>query len=418
MVFLLIAVFVLGYLAIALESRLGLDKAGTALLTGVLLWGILFVSRGPVQEAGHLLHDLANTAQIIFFLMGAMAIVELVDMHNGFAAVTRLIATTSRVKFLLLLSGVSFLLSAVLDNLTTAIVMTSVARKMVPDKKDLAVYAALVVIAANAGGAWSPIGDVTTTMLWIGGRISSTHLVAMVLLPSLVSIFIPIVVEVFRMRRGADLILPVEGDVTRSSRTSLFVGTALLLSVPVVKTLTGLPPFMAMLLGLGIFWVYSEIVRRREKTEIHGHVAQALQRMDLAGLLFFIGILLAVGALGSAGILSASAEFLTARIPDHRIVTFLIGVVSAVVDNVPLVAAAMDMYSLSAYPVNHDFWILLAYAAGTGGSLLIIGSAAGVVAMGIGGIEFMWYLKRMTLPVLAGYALGFGVLVLLLQTQL
>lgn len=414
MTILLIVVFVAGYLAIALENKLGLDKAGTALLTGVALWGILFLYKGPLDQTEHLLHDLADTAQIIFFLMGAMAIVELVDMHDGFSALTRLIATSNRITFLVLLSTVAFFLSAVLDNLTTAIVMTSVARKMVKEKEDLAVYASLIVVAANAGGAWSPIGDVTTTMLWIGGRISALHLVGFVFIPAVLSLAVPVVVESFRMRKGASLDPAPAGEGGRSALAALVVGVGLLLSVPVVKTLTGLPPFMAMLFGLGLFWVFSEVMRRYGKKHLRGHVAQALQRMDLAGVLFFVGILLAVGALGAAGILSTAADFLTRHIPDHRIVTFVIGIISSVVDNVPLVAAAMDMYNVSVYGLDHSFWLMLAFGAGTGGSLLIIGSAAGVVAMGIGGIEFVWYMKRMTLQILGGYVLGFLALVLLL----
>lgn len=424
MIVLILVVFILGYAAIALEHIIRLNKAASALITGVLCWTIYMLytaDKHAVNEelTGHL----GEIAGILFFLLGAMTIVELIDSHDGFEVITSRIKTTKKANLLWLVGILSFFLSAVLDNLTTAIVMVSLIRKLIRNKPARLLFCGIVVIAANAGGAWSPIGDVTTTMLWIGGRITALQVIKNVLLPSLASIIVPLVLVTFRMHGALELGGTEEATTTKPEtpardRNIVFVsGICILLMVPVFKTVTHLPPFMGMLMGLGIMWVITEIIHHRKDMQDKHFlsVLYALRKIDTPSILFFLGILISVAALQSVGALLDMAQYLDRQVGNPVTIVAIIGVLSSIVDNVPLVAASMGMYDLTQYPVDHFFWHFLAYCAGTGGSLLIIGSAAGVAAMGIEKMEFFWYLKRIGWLALVGYAAG--ILVFLLQHQ-
>ncbi len=441
MEFVIIIVFVIGYLAIALEHPIKINKTASALVTAVVCWTIFTVSDAPetllnstrytdfVHELGEkassltageihleyvtesLGHHLNEIAQILFFLMGAMTIVELVDAHHGFKFITDRIKTKNPIMLLWVVCIVAFFLSAVLDNLTTTIVMVSLIRKLIPDKEMRLFFAGMIIIAANAGGAWSPIGDVTTTMLWIGGQISAGAIIKNVFLPSLVTMIVPLLYLSFTLKGTL-------GDFKESTKAPksavasgnlmLLLGIGVLIAVPIFKTTTHLPPYMGMLLGLGLLWIVSELINPNlDEIERKNYTAgHALTKIDMPSVLFFLGILLAVGSLQSIGTLSNFATYLNDSIGDNRIIITLIGVLSAIVDNVPLVAASMGMYSLEMYPMDDFIWEYLAYCAGTGGSILVIGSAAGVAAMGMEKIEFGWYLKKISLLALMGYLGG------------
>jgi len=436
----IVIIFILGYLAIAFEHPLKINKAATALLTGVLCW-TLFAMEAPSSSFADSHHfisfitdqqhinlsqedvyrafinselsgNLSQIAAILFFLMGAMTIVELIDAHHGFRFITERIKTQDVRRLLWIICWVTFFLSAVLDNLTTAIVMVSLSRKLITDREKRLLFGGMIIIAANAGGAWSPIGDVTTTMLWIGGQISAMAIVKSLLIPSAVCLLVPLIFLSFRLR--GSLVDDANADVrkddiyVKGGRIMLFVGVGVLVFVPVFKTVTHLPPYLGMLLGLGVLWVISELINpdldeaeRRKYT-----AAAALSRIDISSVLFFFGILLAIGALESMQTLHQLAESLSHALGDNRIIVTLIGVVSAIVDNVPLVAACMGMYSLDVYPMDHMIWEYLAYCAGTGGSLLVIGSAAGVAVMGMEKMDFIWYLKKISFLALIGYLGG------------
>ena len=416
--------FLLGYLIIALEHPLKIDKSASAILTGVVCWTLLVIGMGhgleiPGYRAGAehfaeeaLLEHLSNIASILFFLMGAMTIVELIDAHEGFSVITEKVKTTHKVKLLWGLSFLTFFLSAALDNLTTAIVMAALLRKLIRDKEDLWFFAGMVVIAANAGGAWSPIGDVTTIMLWIGGQVTALNIVKEVFLPSIVCLLIPLAAASFMLKgnlqRPEATGDPDDEDLVGNFEQNLILilGVGSLLFVPVFKSLTHLPPFMGILLGLGVLWAVTEILNRNRMHTSNRTVVAVLRRIDVPSVLFFLGILLAVAALETAGYLEELAAVLDKTFGNIYIVNLLIGLLSSVVDNVPLVAGAMGMYPLSVYAADSDFWELLAYCAGTGGSVLIIGSAAGVAIMGILKIDFIWYLKRISWLSLLGYLGG------------
>jgi Na+/H+ antiporter NhaD/arsenite permease-like protein len=514
---LLVAIFAIGYLAIVLEHPLRLNKAATALLAGSLCWTAYIVAGDPERINDQLLHHLGELSQILFFLLGAMTIVELIDAHDGFELITSRIRTRSRRKLLVVITLLSFFLSAVLDNLTTSIVMMSLVRKLVPDDTDRRYYGGAVIIAANSGGAWSPIGDVTTTMLWVGHQVTTTNLVSMVIVPAIVSVVIPILwigwrlhgslparasapasdvmsrltgieaallpelsgetslielpddaaaigrslvdlqlrtrtgVSVVSLVTGAGEMLPVSAarplcardrlglrgtpdaiahaiafliagrspEPTRSWERTLvfFAGTGGLVFVPVFKTVTHLPPFVGILLALGALWALTEFIHKRKNDEVKGQlsVAGALQRVDSQSILFFLGILLAIAALESDGQLHTLAQAMDRHIGNVDLITMAIGLSSSVVDNVPLVAAAQGMYSLATFPTDHHFWLFLAYCAGTGGSILIIGSAAGIAVMGIQRITFGWYVRHMSLPALLGYLGGAAVYIAIAQ---
>jgi Na+/H+ antiporter NhaD/arsenite permease-like protein len=446
----IILVFVVGYLAIALEHPIKINKTASALLTAVICWTIFTVSgasetllnsdrylhfihelgeKAATLSAGELHlefveeqlgHHLVEIAQILFFLMGAMTIVELVDAHHGFKFITDRIKTKNPIVLLWVVCFVTFFLSSVLDNLTTTIVMVSLIRKLIPDKEMRMFFAGMIVIAANAGGAWSPIGDVTTTMLWIGGQISAGAIMKGMFIPSIVCAVVPLVFLTFTMK-GSLGEFKEDANATASTiktgNLMLALGVGALISVPIFKTVTHLPPYMGMLLGLGVLWVVSELINpNMDENEKKQYTAtHALAKIDMPSVLFFLGILLAVGALQSMGTLANFAGYLNTTFGDNRIIITLIGLLSAIVDNVPLVAASMGMYSLEAYPMDDFIWLYLAYCAGTGGSILIIGSAAGVAAMGMEKIEFGWYLKRISLLAALGYFAGAGVYLLMSQ---
>ena len=421
----ILVIFILGYMAIAMEHIIRLNKAASALITGVLCWTI-YMLNAPDKEIVNeqLTAHVGDIAGILFFLLGAMTIVELIDAHDGFEVITHRIKTTKKAKLLWLIGLLSFFLSAVLDNLTTAIVMVSLIRKLIRNKQARLLFCGMVVIAANAGGAWSPIGDVTTTMLWIGGRITTSQTIIKVLLPALACVIAPLLLLTFRMRGEVELGGTEEAKTSKPEtpardRNTVFIsGILILLLVPVFKTITHLPPYMGMLLGLGIMWVITEIIHHEKDTQDKHFlsVLYALRKVDTPSILFFLGILISVAALQSIGALLSMAHYLDDQIGNPVIIVAIIGVLSSIVDNVPLVAASMGMYSLKQYPVDHFFWQFLAYCAGTGGSMLIIGSAAGVAAMGIEKIEFFWYLRKIAWLALVGYIAG--IVVFLIQHQI
>ena len=407
----LIAVFLIGYLAIALEHPIRVNKAASALLTGVILWTVyIFFSNEKLQVLDHLTHYIGDFSGILFFLMGAMTIVELIDAHSGFDVITQRITTKSKLGLLWILSIITFFLSAVLDNLTTTIVMVSLTSRIVHLREDRMFFIGMIVIAANAGGAWSPIGDVTTTMLWIGGRITSAHIVCQLLLPSVVCTVIPLIFLSFKIKGPIDARAGEQKAVSDFSpfqkNLIFFLGVLVLLFVPFFKTITHLPPYMGILLGLSVLWVVTERMHKGEHQRDTYSVARALQRIDLPSILFFLGILTSISALQATDVLSRAALFLNETVHNSTVIVLIIGLLSAIIDNVPLVAGAMGMYNLSTYPTDHHFWTFLSYCAGTGGSALIIGSAAGVAAMGMAKIDFLWYLRKITPLALVGYFAG------------
>ncbi|MFM2111353.1 MAG: hypothetical protein RLZZ271_13 [Pseudomonadota bacterium] len=420
----LVIVFVLAYAAIALEHPLNVNKSASALIGAGLLWTIYALGSGDAQRISEELgHSVMGTAQIVFFLMGAMTIVEVVDAHNGFEVITRRIKTSQLSSLMWLVGLVTFFLSAILDNLTTTIVMISLMRKLLARQDDRLFFAGIIVIAANAGGAWSPIGDVTTTMLWIGGQITALEIMKSVFLPSVISLLVPLGITAW-MLRGRPVEAPQNraddnlGATTEFERNLMFfLGLGILVAVPAFKTITHLPPFMGVLFGLGILWLVGDLIHRNKEDEYRHQftLGHALSRIDMSSLVFFVGILLAVATLEHTHLLASLAKWLDATVGRLDIIVVLIGIVSAVVDNVPLVAAAMGMYSLQQYPADHFLWEFLAYCAGTGGSLLIIGSAAGVAAMGLEKIHFFWYVKKISWLALIGYLAGAGVYVLQYQ---
>lgn len=410
---LLVIIFIVAYAAIALEHPIKVNKSASALIGAGLLWTIYAHFTGHVGE--QLNQTLSSIAQIVFFLMGAMTIVEVIDAHDGFDVITDRIKTKNMVTLLWLIGLVTFFLSAVLDNLTTTIVMLSVSRRLLGRREDKLFTAGIIVIAANAGGAWSPIGDVTTTMLWIGGQITALAIVKGVFIPALLNMLIPLAVVSYLFRGkiivGPERVVGIGNKyrTTAFERNFMFyAGIGLLCAVPVFKTLTHLPPFMGILFALGLLWLAGELIhcKKQEEDKERLTLASALQRIDMSSLVFFIGILLSVATLEHSHILSALAQWLEKTVGNQALIVSIFGLASAVIDNVPLVAASMGMYSLAQYPTDSFLWEFLAYAAGTGGSILIIGSAAGVAAMGIEKIQFFWYVRKISLLALAGYVVG------------
>jgi Na+/H+ antiporter NhaD/arsenite permease-like protein len=409
--------FIVGYCLIIFERALKINKAGMALLTGVACWTAFIVYSPDKNEVKQqLIERMGDFSGILFFLMGAMAIVELIDAHNGFSIITNAIKTRNKIALLWIISLLTFFLSAVIDNLTTTIVMISLVSKILLDREDIKFFAAMIVIAANAGGAWTPIGDVTTTMLWIGNRISSVKTITELILPSLTCAIVPLVIVSIMLKTKKDsLVVPEKSappsDINIFNRNLVFFsGIGVLLFVPVFKALTHLPPFMGVLLGFGIMWVLVEVLHKNEQDNGNDQysITKTLSRIDISTILFFLGILISVSALQSSGILHNWAAGLEKIAKNYNVMVLFIGMISAIVDNVPLVAGTMGMYDLARFPLDHHFWIFLAYCAGTGGSLLAIGSAAGVVSMGLAKIDFIWYLKRISLLALAGYFSGAG----------
>ena len=470
MFILMVVIFVLGYTMIALEHPLKIDKAASALLTGTVLWGLYALNHASILDLGHspaweqvkvvghdivqyikptaekgyfrsawegsvalshdslhfvkhdLEHHLIEISEILFFLLGAMTIVETVDQHQGFKIITDRIKTTNKVKLLWILSILTFFMSAALDNLTTTIVLVALLRKLIDDKKTRWFFASMVVLAANAGGAWSPIGDVTTIMLWIGGQVTAGNIITHVFFPSVVTMVVPLIIVTFTVKGNVERPQLDEGE-TREFTTAferkllLIMGVSALLFVPIFKTVTHLPPYLGMLFGLGVIWLTTELMHKNKTVEDKRKltVIGILKKVDVPTIFFFLGILTAVAALQSAGHLALMSGFLDDTFHNIYIINLIIGVLSAIVDNVPLVAGAMGMYPLADastvgyfadFVVDGKFWEFLAYCAGTGGSILIIGSAAGVAAMGLEKIDFIWYVKKISLLALIGYLAG------------
>lgn len=432
----IVLTFVIGYLMIAFEHPLKLDKSVPALLMGALIWALISIGHLDILNAEHqpgdlesvLLHHVGKTAEILVFLLGAMTIVELVDLHRGFSIITDKIRTKDKRKLLWIISILAFFLSAVLDNLTTTIVMISLLRKLVKDQDDRLWYASMIIIAANAGGAWSPIGDVTTTMLWIGKKVTTLGLMEHLFIPSILSLIIPLLVVGFMPNFKGSLAAPTpdapgEAKEQRllSSQTMLIAGLGGLIFVPIFKSVTHLPPYMGIMLSLGVIWAISEFIHPGEQFGGHSKemftVRHAMSRIEMSSIIFFLGILIAVAGLESiavtsslsghdVGLLMNLAENLNHAIPNMDVVVILIGVLSAVIDNVPIVAATMGMFPMEEFPLDSKLWQFIAYSAGTGGSMLIIGSAAGVAAMGMERINFLWYLKKISWIAFIGFIAG------------
>jgi Na+/H+ antiporter NhaD/arsenite permease-like protein len=404
-------IFVIAYAAIALEHPIRINKSASALVGAGVLWTIYAVFSGdPALVEQQLNESVSSTAQIVFFLIGAMTIVEVIDAHNGFEVITSLIRTRKQVTLMWLVGFVTFFLSAILDNLTTTIVMISLMRKLLDSPSDRLFFASMIVIAANAGGAWSAIGDVTTTMLWIGGQITPLAIIKGVFLAALINLVVPLAVVAYLLR-GREVITP-SGQRDEALRTTVFernltfyLGLGILILVPAFKTATHLPPFMGILFGLGILWLVGELIHRAKEEDAKTHLTlvSALKRIDMTSIVFFIGILLAVAALERAHVLEMLAKWLDANVGRLDVIVVLLGLLSAIVDNVPLVAASMGMYSLTQYPPDSFLWEFVAYCAGTGGSILIIGSASGVAAMGLEKIHFFWYVRYISGLALLGY---------------
>ena len=432
-----ISIFVIGYLAITLEHTIKIDKLIPALSMMAFLWAIISLWHLPVFEVNTtlkqlepthideiLLHHLGKTAEIIIFLLGAMTIVEIIDYFNGFFTIKTFVKTKSKVKLLWIFSALAFILSAIIDNLTATIVLITILQKIVHDRDSRIWFAGLIIIAANAGGAWSPIGDVTTTMLWIGNKVTTLNLISYLLIPSIVCVLIPVLIAsylpAFKGKISTD---EDKEDVTAHPRGAimLYLGLSAIVLVPVFKTITHLPPYVGMMLSLAIVATFAEIFSNAkinitsidedsDSHSSHSPVHSSLSKIELPSILFFLGILLAVAALESLGILFEFAGSLNKMIPNTDIVVILFGFGSAVIDNVPLVAASMGMFSEL---IDDPLWHFIAFSAGTGGSMLIIGSAAGVVAMGMEKIDFFWYLKNISWLALVGFLSGSATFILL-----
>lgn len=442
MISLMIAIFVLGYACIVLEHKIKIDKAASALVMFGLIWSAYALIGEQTNTSSQLMEHLGSTCETLLFLIGAMTIVDLIDMHGGFYIITKYIKTRSKFRLLWLMAGITFFMSAVLDNMTTTIVMIMMLRKIIAKPQDRWIFSGIIIIAANSGGAWSPIGDVTTIMLWMRGNVTTIPLITYLILPCLASLFIPLLITSFKFRKShgnylshqpLELRLP-QGVGKRFSRGIFVVGVLGLLSVPVFKTVTGLPPYVGVMFVLGGLWVLTEVIygRKRDLEEsIKNRVSKVLKHIDMPTILFFLGILMSVAGLQSAGILGTAADFLDKNIHEVFTISTTVGVLSSVVDNVPLVAACMGMYPVAlpdviaasadpaymqAFAQDGLFWMLLTYCAGVGGSILIIGSAAGVIAMGLEKIDFGWYLKNVSLIAFFGYIAG--VLIIYLESLL
>ncbi|MCP5470197.1 MAG: sodium:proton antiporter NhaD [Chlamydiales bacterium] len=412
----LIIFFIIGYLAIIFDKFLHVNKAAVALVMGVVCWLLYFGESMHLISASAMAEQIYDVAQIIFFLLGVMVIVEMIDSHHGFKLITDMIYTSSKRRMLWFLIIISFFMSAVLDNLTSMIVVISLLRKMIPNVKDRWLMGSVIVIAVNAGGAWTPIGDVTTTMLWINEKISTWQTIKTLFIPSIVCVLVSGLLATLLIKGENE---KVEGSFTMhkmepGARRVLGLGLLSLVMIPVWKAALHVPPFMGALLGLGIIWLITDIIHFRYGEERwHLRVLHVLTKVDISGIFFFLGILLAIDALGTAGILSNFAHFLERIVPDQKWVAMIIGLISSIVDNVPLVAATMGMYDMAQFPPDSMLWQLIAYCAGTGGSILIIGSAAGVVFMSMEKIDFFWFAKKVGWIALVGYLAGFFTYLLL-----
>lgn len=415
----MIIVFVVGYILITLEHVIKINKTTVALLMAIICWILQFANyySGTTQQENlsYLGAHIANLSQVIFFLLGALSVVELINAHQGFKIISDIIQVQSKRKMLWLLGVITFFLSAVLDNLTTTIVMVSLTQKLIENREDRLLIGGGIVIAANAGGAWTPIGDVTTTMLWIGGQVSSGAIIKTLFLPSLMSFIAAFFIIQWTLQGKFEFAMNSSKTTKTEPLGELIfcLGIAALCFVPVFKMLTGLPPFMGILFGLGVLWLITDIAHGSDVRREHLRIPHVFTKIDLTGVMFFFGILLCIDALETAGLLELLAHWLDRHVGNTDVIATLIGLASAVVDNVPLVAATMGMYSLEHFPQDSSFWRLVAYCAGTGGSILIIGSAAGVVFMGLEKVDFFWYLRKIAFSAFIGYFVGIGVYKLL-----
>jgi Na+/H+ antiporter NhaD/arsenite permease-like protein len=411
---LIASIFIAGYIAIAFEHTIRINKTAFALVTGVLCWTVYIIFSDDKHLVGEqLVENLGEFAGILFFLMGAMTIVEIIDLHDGFHIITQKITISNKRKLLWVITGITFFLSPVLDNLTTAIVMVSLLQKIVRDPKEKLYFVSMIVIAANSGGAWSPIGDVTTTMLWLGGQITAANIIKVLFLPSIISVLVPLILitpKIGKTKNEQKEPMTPANTANKSSHKLLILlcGIFLLVLVPVFKTLTHLPPYMGILFGLAIMWMITERMgrTREEKERYLLSPAYALRKIDTPSILFFLGILLAIAALERIGLLTSTASWLNQKVGNLHAIVIIMGVLSSIVDNVPLMAAAQGMYSLDQFPTDHQLWEFLAYSTGTGGSILIIGSAAGVAVMGMAKVNFFWYLRKISWIALIGFLSG------------
>ena len=410
----LVLIFVFGYLIITLEPKVGINKAATAILVGVICWVFNFVKVFPHNGLmiQRLNEHLADISQIVVFVLGTMTIVELIDVHRGFDFICDLIKARNQRQLLWAVSFITFFLSAFLANMTTAIIMISLMRQFVGEKQERMIFASMIIVASNAGGAWTPIGDTTTTMLWIGGQISTWKIMRVLFIPSVISMLIPLIY--FSTVIPNTKIMPLQPDEQRpviyKAKTILILGIGATLCIPVLTAFTNIPPYMGVLLVLGMMWGLTDLLNQERHFLRVPHV---LTKVDISSVLFFLGILLMIAALETAGILRNLAVGMDAWFGNKNIIVFIMGIISSVIDNIPLTAATMGMYSLTSYPMDSRIWEMVAYCVGTGGSILVIGSAAGVVAMGMERIGFLWYLKKVSLPVFVGYSAGAAVLFLL-----
>jgi NhaD family Na+/H+ antiporter len=406
----MILVFFLGYFLITIEHVTRINKATTALLMAVICWILQFGNQNWTHEENitFLGDHLGNISQVIFFLIGALAVVEIISAHNGFKVISDYVKIQSKKKMFWAVGFITFFLSSILDNLTTTIVMIVFLQKIIEKREDRLIFGGGVVIAANAGGAWTPIGDVTTTMLWIGNQISTFNIMKELFIPSMICFLVSFFILSFSLKgKMSYKEEKLENNDNPPYGSLIFcLGIGLLVFVPVFKAITGLPPFMGVLLALSLLWLITDMLHTPHTHRSHLRVPHILTKIDMSSALFFLGILLCITSLESAGILGRLAVYLDQTIGNTDVIAIMIGLSSAVVDNVPLVAATMGMYNLSAYPIDSSFWSLIAYCAGTGGSILIFGSAAGVVFMGLEKADFMWYLKRISLPALIGFFAG------------
>lgn len=406
---LMILTFVIGYIAIAMEHITRINKTSIALLMAIICWTLQFINQAKASENNlqYLSEHIGSISQVIFFLLGALTIVEIISVHKGFQIISNAIRINSKKKLLWSLGAIAFFLSSILDNLTTTIVMVTLLRKLTEPGEDRLVLGGAVVVAANAGGAWTPIGDVTTTMLWIGGQLTTFSVITSLFLPSLVCLLASLAALTITLKGN---FLPTsfsrEEEMEPMGTTVFWLGIGCLIFVPIFKVATGLPPFMGMIFGLGIMWLFTDIVHSRYEDREHLLVPSVMAKIDVSSVLFFLGVLLAVDALHTAGILDELAISISHAIGNLHIIAVIIGLASAVIDNVPLVAATMGMYDLPHYPPDSSFWNLIAYCAGTGGSILVIGSAAGVAFMGMERIQFYWYFRRVGWAAAVGYFAG------------
>ncbi|MBI3211145.1 MAG: sodium:proton antiporter NhaD [Simkania negevensis] len=407
---LLLLVFVVGYVAIIFEYGIRINKSAVALLLAVSCWLIYFIGNAETlsSNVSHLGHYLGSVSEILFFLLGAMTLVELIDSHKGFNTFIHLLHTRSKRKMLWLITFLSFFLSALLDNLTTTVLMISILRRLIPHREERFLHACMVIIAANAGGAWTPIGDVTTTMLWIGGQITTMRVISSVFAPSIISVLVPLLIFTLVLKgKFPKSEIDFRNELLEPGAYLVFyLGILAFLFVPFFKWLTGMPPYMGMLISLAILWIVTDLMHYRYEQRKHLRIPHILTKVDVSSILFFLGILLSVQALEATGLLHAAADRLSHHLKSIPLVATIIGIFSAVVDNVPLVAATMGMYDLQQYPTDATLWLMIAYAAGTGGSILVMGSAAGVALMGMEKVDFFSYFKKISGPVLLGYLLG------------